>query len=688
MTPEQAAALEAARQLAAAGMPLFLAIPDPSAPTGFRLPSGWQHSTPDPTVVDTWRPGMALAAVCGLGLDVVDVDPRNGGTDAQLAGVLPTAYATAATPSDGVHYFVRSMGVRKGRPHGTTGIDVQAGAPDGQGRGFVFIAPTVRVSKTTGQPTAYRWTQPPDPHRLAGRAGDLSGARLAALMTAPPAPAQPTVEGFMRVGPLDMVQAGQLEQLVDREGGRDNAVAKIAAALRGRGGWRLEDALAYMRASVWPELDQSRGGHEYTLDQLEATVTAQWRQYQDGSEQRAAEQAPVTDPDGRYLELRSRLLDAAGLRNLPRPEPLVDGWLYRNTLAWLVGTPGHGKTFVGCDLACSIATGTPWHDHPVKPGRVVYVIAEGASGLSQRIDAWSIMHGLPVNEVLFLPVAVQLFSGGDVAPFCRLITELAPALVVIDTQARTSVGADENSARDMGLLVASLERLRAASGACVLVVHHSPRGGDNPRGSTALEGAADTIMRAEKDGSLVKVRNTKQKDSPEAQAFTVRLAESGSSAALTRNLGSAASIMTASEQQLLSTLHKLGGEAASTTLMQAADLPRSTFYDCTASLFDRGLLLKVVEGRSTRWRVPDFTPVMSETPVGHYTSEPVQSEESGVVREVEPPSDLGKSGQSESSPGGQSVRPESDDSIGVGPPSDQPSDTQISNAGIRVEGAA
>jgi len=686
VTPEQLAALAAARHLAEAGVPLFLATPDPGAPTGFRLPNGWQHTSADPAVVDIWRPGMALGAVCGVGLDVVDVDPRNGGSEAQLNGSMPTVYAIAATPSDGAHYFVRSMGVRKGRPRGTTGIDVQAGAPDGQGRGFVFLAPTVRVSKTTGQPRPYRWQQLPDPHQLARRNADLSGGRLAELMTTPPATSAPAPGDFMSLGPLDMVELGRVDELVDREGGRDNAVAKVAQALRGKGGWQLKDVLVYMRATVWPELDQSRGGHPYPLDQFEATISAQWRQYPDGAEQRAAE-TPSADPGTRYLELRTRLLDAAGLRNLPRPDPLVDDWLFRNTLAWLVGTPGHGKTFVGCDLACSVATGTPWHDHPVKPGRVVYIIAEGASGLSQRIDAWSIAHGVPVSELLFLPVAVQLFTGGDVDPFCRLVAELRPALVVIDTQARTSIGADENSARDMGVLVANLERVRQASGACVLVVHHSPRGGDNPRGSTALEGAADTIMRAEKDGSLVKVRNTKQKDAAEAMTITLRLVEAGPSVTLSRNLGSAAEIMTESEAKLLTALDKLGGEAASTVLMEATGLARSTFYETVANLYERHLLLKEKVGNSTRWKAQPFLAVRSTTSDGPYEQSPEpppdslpgatpESGPSGPVRKDEPGSDLRVSGESGSSPEAESVCPKSDDSIGVGRPADLSSDTQ------------
>lgn len=46
----------------------------------------------------------------------------------------------------------------------------------------MFVAPTVRKSKVTGELVAYRWTRPPDPIQLRGLAGDKSGAKLAELV--------------------------------------------------------------------------------------------------------------------------------------------------------------------------------------------------------------------------------------------------------------------------------------------------------------------------------------------------------------------------------------------------------------------------------------------------------------------------------------------------------------------------
>ena len=56
------------------------------------------------------------------------------------------------------------------------------------------------------------------------------------------------------------------------------------------------------------------------------------------------------------------------------------------------------------------------------------------------------------------------------------------------------VGGDENSSKDMGNLIAGADALCRATGATVLLVHHTPRNGDNLRGHTSLEGAVDTAI--------------------------------------------------------------------------------------------------------------------------------------------------------------------------------------------------
>ena len=177
-------ALDIARELIRAGIPVFIAPPATGSVTGFALPVAWQQTECDLSVVDAWAPGMCMAAVMGHGLDLVDVDPRNGGVASleQMNGAVPDQLGMAATPSNGVHLFIPPLDAAS-RNNILPGIDVKTGRADGQGRGFAFIAPTVRVSKVSGEPVAYRWVLPPAIERI-GKTHPSTDALAALLRSA------------------------------------------------------------------------------------------------------------------------------------------------------------------------------------------------------------------------------------------------------------------------------------------------------------------------------------------------------------------------------------------------------------------------------------------------------------------------------------------------------------------------
>jgi hypothetical protein len=68
----------------------------------------------------------------------------------------------------------------------------------------------------------------------------------------------------------------------------------------------------------------------------------------------------------------------------------------------------------------------------------------------------------------------SLRSEGDVLGLAAAIDSVGGAgVVIIDTLARASAGSDENAAKDMGELLAALERLQSLTGGLVVVVHHA-----------------------------------------------------------------------------------------------------------------------------------------------------------------------------------------------------------------------
>lgn len=165
LSPEQASAIQVAHDLVDMGVPLFSAPPHSSGE--FALPDAWQTFRPNHVQVDRWKPGWALAMVTGVVFDVLDVDPRNGGdegwSELTAADAVPYIFGQAATPSSGLHFLIPRTHLAK-TSKAAKGVDLQAGDDRGEGRGFIYLAPTVRVSKfgpRQGETVAYRWIQEP-----------------------------------------------------------------------------------------------------------------------------------------------------------------------------------------------------------------------------------------------------------------------------------------------------------------------------------------------------------------------------------------------------------------------------------------------------------------------------------------------------------------------------------------------
>jgi hypothetical protein len=220
---------------------------------------------------------------------------------------------------------------------------------------------------------------------------------------------------------------------------------------------------------------------------------------------------------------RRFILDTAeALKNRPDPEYITEGLLVENTLSMIMGPHGCFKSFLAVDLAAHIDTGMAWHGRAVKQLPVLYVSAEGSGGLGKRIRAWETRYQIELSSSFrILTEAANMLlggAGGDVELLIAAINDLPenerPGFIVIDTLARCMVGGDENSARDMGLFIAGADRLRRATGAHVLIIHHANKEGGT-RGSTALPGAVDTQIDAKKEGDNLILTCGKQKDAEE-----------------------------------------------------------------------------------------------------------------------------------------------------------------------------
>lgn len=221
----------------------------------------------------------------------------------------------------------------------------------------------------------------------------------------------------------------------------------------------------------------------------------------------------------------STWLDGDALAALPPPKWLIRDWIPRNALVQTVGQPGHGKSFVALDQALHLALGREWHGNRVERVRVAYMVAEGAPGMGQRVKAWQqrFNGGAKVDGIWFIPYPIQAGDNERWEVLIAACVRLGLEYIVLDTQARVTVGMEENSAKEMGVFVDQVERLRRATGATVNLVHHQTKTGGSARGSGAMLGALHTEITVSRLEGKVTSTITKQKDAEACQPLVLQL---------------------------------------------------------------------------------------------------------------------------------------------------------------------
>ncbi len=221
--------------------------------------------------------------------------------------------------------------------------------------------------------------------------------------------------------------------------------------------------------------------------------------------------------------LAQQVLCRAQLADLPQPEPLITDTLDRRTIALLAGRSSTGKSFLALDWACCVATGHPWQGRPVPvPGRVLYIAAEGAYGLHQRIAAWEYAWKREATDLDVLPVPVNFFTGNEIPELLGLVRDKGYRMVVVDTWARSTVGGQENNNSDSTTAFAHTDQLRRLD-TTVLVVAHTDAGDTKARGATALEDNVDTVYRLKGDSGYLELSRTKRKDGPSDDRHQLQL---------------------------------------------------------------------------------------------------------------------------------------------------------------------
>ena len=189
------------------------------------------------------------------------------------------------------------------------------------------------------------------------------------------------------------------------------------------------------------------------------------------------------------------------IKNWPEYEWRVDGVFPLTGTAMVFGASRVGKSFLVLDLAVSIAEGREWFGYGVKQSGVIYVAAEAPSGMRNRIEAIEAFRQrkLPPNLV----IGREPIDFTDDAKVDVLIDAIrvTAQVVIVDTFNAATPGIDENSSRDMGVVLTSMRRIVSETDCLLIFVHHCGHtSGDRARGHSSLQAATDTRILVSKKG--------------------------------------------------------------------------------------------------------------------------------------------------------------------------------------------
>ena len=224
---------------------------------------------------------------------------------------------------------------------------------------------------------------------------------------------------------------------------------------------------------------------------------------------------------------RLQLLTPADCTNAPARGYVIKGLIAPRDVACIFGAPGGGKSTIAPHLGYHVARGESVFGLRTKPGKVLYVAAEDAHGMKNRVAALRRRDGDAPDFYVVDGVTDLLEEASpDLAALRDAVEEVRPALIFIDTLAMAFRDLEENDAQSMNQVV-RIARSLTCHGAAVVLIHHGTKAeGSTPRGHSVLNGALDVALQLLPADSerIIRGRLSKNRNGPPDLDIAFRVA--------------------------------------------------------------------------------------------------------------------------------------------------------------------
>ncbi|MEW8288788.1 MAG: AAA family ATPase [Candidatus Thiodiazotropha endolucinida] len=212
---------------------------------------------------------------------------------------------------------------------------------------------------------------------------------------------------------------------------------------------------------------------------------------------------------------------------------LIRGVIKPSSMVVCYGESNSGKSFHALDRDLCLATGRKWFKRETEPGLVLYIAAEGAHSIQNRVAAYRDEYLQNECDIPFaiIPSSINLLNPeSDTQPLIEFVKRLQGAKgqpcikMTIDTLSRAMAGGNENDSQDMGRLVFHADKIREEIGCCLEFIHHSGKDASRgARGHSILRAATDSEVEITNNDGLHVARVTKQRDLEVGDEFAFKL---------------------------------------------------------------------------------------------------------------------------------------------------------------------
>lgn len=160
------------------------------------------------------------------------------------------------------------------------------------------------------------------------------------------------------------------------------------------------------------------------------------------------------------------------------------------------GSPKSLKTWLGLELAVSVASGTPcleqFRVHQRGPS-LIYLAEDQLGAIKERLRALCDNRGLELATLdlhVITEPSLRLDSRLDINRLDATLANCKPKLLLLDPFVRLH-RANENDAQEVAAILASLRELQRKHQIAIVVVHHTRKNGRTNQHGQALRGSGD-----------------------------------------------------------------------------------------------------------------------------------------------------------------------------------------------------